>query len=33
MPVWEEDGYKMVQSNSILRMLGIRYGYYTTDPI
>ena len=33
MPLWEEDGYKMPQSNAILRMLGVRHGYYTDDPI
>ena len=32
VPVWEEDGFKMPQSSAILRMLGIRYGYYTDDP-
>ena len=31
LPIWEEDGFKMPQGNSILRMLGIRYGYYTED--
>ena len=33
MPVWEEDGFKTVQSNAILRMLAIRLGYYPEDPI
>ena len=33
MPVWEEDGICMPQSNAILRMLGIRLGYYTEDPM
>jgi len=33
MPVWEEDGVKYVQSSSILRMLGIRLGYYSEDPM
>ena len=32
LPVWEEDGFKMVQSSSILRRLGIRLGYYSEDP-
>ena len=33
MPVWEEDGFKMCQSSAILRMLGIRHGYYSEDPM
>ena len=33
MPVWEEDGFKMCQSSAILRMLGIRHGYYSDDPM
>lgn len=33
LPVWEEEGYSMVQSSSILRMLGIRLDYYATDDI
>ena len=33
MPLWEEDGFVVCQSNSVLRMLGIRYGYYTEDPM
>ena len=33
MPVWEEDGFIMCQSNSILRVLGIRLGYYADDPM
>jgi len=33
MPVWEEDGFKMAQSSAILRMLGIRNGYYSDDPM
>ena len=32
LPIWEEDGVKYCQSISIMRMLGIRHGYYTTDP-
>ena len=32
MPVWEEDGEQYCQSSGILRMLGIRLGYYTSDP-
>ena len=32
LPVWEEDGIQYAQSGSILRMLGIRNGYYTSDP-
>ena len=31
LPVWIEDGQKFVQSNSILRMIGIRYGLYSED--
>mmetsp|Transcript_36908 Transcript_36908/g.48503 ORF Transcript_36908/g.48503 Transcript_36908/m.48503 type:complete len:202 (+) Transcript_36908:24-629(+) len=31
-PIWIEDGFTMNQSNAILRMLGIRLGYYTEDP-
>ena len=33
MPVWEEDGFKMCQSSAILRMLAIRTGYYSEDPM
>ena len=32
MPIWEEDGFQMVNAKAILRMLGIRLGYYTEDP-
>ncbi len=32
MPIWEEDGVTYCQSSAILRMLGIRFGYYSTDP-
>ena len=32
LPVWEEDGMQYCQSISIMRMLGIRHGYYTNDP-
>ena len=32
MPIWEEDGITYCQSAAILRMLGIRFGYYSTDP-
>ena len=31
LPLWEEDGFTMPQCSAILRMLGIRYGYYHTD--
>ena len=31
IPVWEEDDFQVCQSNAILRMLGIRLGYYATD--
>ena len=33
VPMWVEDGEKTVQSNSILRMLAIRTGYYHEDPL
>ena len=33
MPIWEEDGFKMCQSSAIMRMLGIRLGYYSDDPM
>ena len=33
MPIWEEDGFTIVQSSAILRVLGIRYGYYSEDPM
>ena len=32
-PVWVEDGFTMCQSSAVLRMLGIRLGYYTDDPM
>ena len=32
IPIWEEDGLETVQSSAILRMLGIRLGYYTDKP-
>lgn len=32
-PVWIEDGHTVCQSSAILRMLGIRLGYYTDDPM
>ena len=32
LPIWEEDGNTICQSNAILRMMGIRLGYYSTDP-
>lgn len=32
-PIWIEDDYMMYQSNAILRMLGIRNGYYSEDPM
>ena len=31
VPFWQEDGYVTCQSNSILRNLGIRLGYYSED--
>merc|ERR1712172_94182 len=33
MPIWEEDGFKMCQSSAILRMMAIRTGYYSDDPM
>ena len=33
MPIWIEDGFTMVQSSSILRLLGVRHGYYSDDPM
>ena len=33
LPDWEEDGTVMPQSNAILRMLAIRLGYYSEDPM
>lgn len=32
LPVWEEDGAVICQSSAILRMLGIRFGFYSTEP-
>ena len=32
LPIWEEDGTTIAQSGAILRMVGIRHGFYTTDP-
>ena len=32
LPQWEEDGFTMCQGNSIMRMLAIRFGYYSEDP-
>ena len=31
LPVWEEDGMTIAQSNAILRMLGMRTGMYSQD--
>ena len=31
MPALEMDGVVMVQSYSILRAVGMKYGYYPTD--
>ena len=33
MPVWKEEGFTMCQNNAILRMLGVRHGYYSDDPM
>lgn len=33
MPLWDEDGFVVCQSNAVLRVLGIRHGYYTEDPM
>ena len=32
-PIWVEDGFTVCQSSAILRMFGIRLGYYTDDPM
>ena len=32
MPMWEEDGFTMVQGKAILRMLAIRLNVYPADP-
>ena len=32
-PVWEEDGEVYCQSSAIYRFLGIRMGYYSSDPM
>ena len=31
MPLWDQDGFVMCQSNAILRRVGIEHGYYTED--
>ena len=33
MPVWEEEGAVYPQCSAILRMIGIRCGYYSEDPM
>ena len=33
VPVWEEEGRMVPVTNCILRMLGIRLGYYSEDPL
>ena len=33
MPLWDEDGFVVCQSNAVLRMLAIRHGYYSEDPM
>ena len=32
LPIWEEDGFVICQSNAIMRFLAIRHGYYSEDP-
>ena len=32
VPVWIEDGEKICQSNTVLRMVGNRCGLYSNDP-
>jgi len=32
LPVYIENGKKYFETNAILRMLGARYGFYSTDP-
>jgi len=31
LPIWEEDDVTYAQSSAILRMLGIRFGFYSSD--
>ena len=31
MPLWEEDGFTTVSSSAILRVLGVRLGYYSDN--
>ena len=31
IPIWEEDGFTSCNSSAILRILGIRLGYYSED--
>ena len=33
LPMLEDDGKFYSQSTSILRMLGLKYGYYPADPL
>ena len=33
LPCWDEEGIVTPQSGAILRMLGIRLGYYSCDPM
>ena len=32
LPIWTDDDGAMAQCNAILRMHGIRHGYYSSDP-
>ena len=32
VPVWIEDGEKYAQSNTVLRLVGMRTGLYSSDP-
>ena len=32
MPVWEEKGMKLGETIPLMRMLGKRYGFYSTNP-
>ena len=33
LPIWEEDSFTVCQAGAILRVLAIRLGYYSEDPM
>ena len=33
LPIWEEDDFTICTTGGILRVLAIRLGYYTDDPM